>query len=78
MDSEKHPKNESSSDVFGRENNEPYYDNDELNEPPPEDSLHRGLKARQISMIAVCLALWIHGFHPLIMHSWEVQSVLAL
>lgn len=29
-----------------------YYD-ENLNEPAPEESLHRGLKARQISMIAV-------------------------
>ena len=29
-----------------------YYD-EALNEPPHEESLHRGLKARQISMIAV-------------------------
>ncbi|KAF9532935.1 dicarboxylic amino acid permease [Crepidotus variabilis] len=27
--------------------------NEEFNEPPPEESLHRGLKARQISMIAM-------------------------
>jgi len=26
-----------------------------LEEPDPEQSLHRGLKARQISMIAVCV-----------------------
>jgi amino acid transporter len=27
-----------------------------LREPPPEESLHRDLKARQISMIAVCVS----------------------
>lgn len=32
-----------------------YHDSEEAsNEPPKEESLHRGLKARQISMIAVC------------------------
>lgn len=32
-----------------------YHDYDEtLHEPRKEESLHRGLKARQISMIAVC------------------------
>ncbi|KAJ7470714.1 dicarbixylic amino acid permease [Mycena latifolia] len=30
-----------------------YHDSQELNEPSAEDSLHRGLKARQISMIAL-------------------------
>ncbi|KAJ7286269.1 dicarbixylic amino acid permease [Mycena rebaudengoi] len=30
-----------------------YNDSDDLNEPPPENSLHRGLSARQISMIAL-------------------------
>ncbi|KAF9053622.1 dicarbixylic amino acid permease [Hymenopellis radicata] len=34
------------------ENNNGYYEED-LHEPPPESSLHRGLKARQISMIAL-------------------------
>ena len=46
----------------------PRYDND-LEEPPKEDSLHRGLKARQISMIAVCIsvriALKFEYSHPL-------------
>lgn len=32
--------------------NNAYYDED-LNEPSQDDTLHRGLKARQISMIAV-------------------------
>lgn len=32
--------------------NQNYYD-EALNEPRQEESLHRGLKARQISMIAV-------------------------
>jgi len=27
--------------------------NEQYEEPPPEESLHRGLKARQISMIAL-------------------------
>lgn len=30
-----------------------YHDSKELNEPSAENSLHRGLKARQISMIAL-------------------------
>lgn len=29
------------------------FNNEEYREPPPAESLHRGLKARQISMIAV-------------------------
>ena len=29
------------------------FNNEEYSEPPPAESLHRGLKARQISMIAV-------------------------
>jgi len=36
--------------------NQDYYD-EALNEPREEESLHRGLKARQISMIAVSVFL---------------------
>ena len=32
-------------------------DNEDYSEPPREQSLHRGLKARQISMIAVSLMI---------------------
>jgi amino acid permease len=40
-----------------------YYD-ENLNEPVPEESLHRGLKARQISMIAVSTLsfLWLASY----------------
>lgn len=47
--------------VFGEEKAETYeepFENEELREPPPEETLHRGLKARQISMIAVSLYFW--------------------
>jgi amino acid transporter len=37
-----------------------YYD-ETLHEPRKEESLHRGLKARQISMIAVCFLNSISG-----------------
>lgn len=30
-----------------------FYEDDVLHEPPRDETLHRGLKARQISMIAV-------------------------
>jgi amino acid transporter len=33
------------------------YYHEDLNEPPKEESLHRSLKARQISMIAVCISM---------------------
>jgi len=39
---------------------DPNYYNEELDEPREEESLHRGLKARQISMIAVRLPLRLH------------------
>jgi amino acid transporter len=40
-----------SGDVDSRSS--PPYDREELNDPPPQESLHRALQARQISMIAV-------------------------
>lgn len=36
----------------------PQYYDEVLHEPPREDSLHRALKARQISMIAVCVCIF--------------------
>lgn len=45
-------------DVQPEENRSTTLDNNEgYNEPPREQSLHRGLKARQISMIAVSLMI---------------------
>ncbi len=41
-----------SASSVSEHNNNGYYEED-LREPPPESSLHRSLKARQISMIAV-------------------------
>lgn len=49
FDEEKRNVKGSSSTVADNNN----YD-DDLLDPPQEESLHRGLKARQISMIAVC------------------------
>ncbi|KAJ7109326.1 dicarbixylic amino acid permease [Mycena epipterygia] len=49
MDAEKETHNSTPSLVSSTY----YHDSKELNEPPAEDSLHRGLKARQISMIAL-------------------------
>lgn len=53
--------------------------NDELREPTKaEETLHRGLKARQISMIAVSPSLSLSRMCSSSLCSWEVQSVLAL
>ncbi|KAK0503212.1 dicarbixylic amino acid permease [Armillaria luteobubalina] len=48
---EKDIRNTSASSITSDHNNG-YYEED-LHEPPPESTLHRGLKARQISMIAL-------------------------
>lgn len=52
MDPEKKDVRDSSASSVAR--SDPLYHDEELVEPPKENSLHRGLKARQISMIAVC------------------------
>jgi len=53
-----------------------YYD-EALNEPPQEESLHRGLKARQISMIAVSKFLSSAIQSLIAMSSWEELSGLV-
>lgn len=47
--------------------NNGFYDED-LREPPAEETLHRGLKARQISMIAVRSSNALILSHP---HFWH-------
>lgn len=44
------------------EENHTFDHNEGYNEPPPEQSLHRGLNARQISMIAVSLMISLKTF----------------